>query len=120
MTNIEKNGIPKDTRLATSNGETKFLRPRPGAARMYPETDIPPIVISKNEIENAEKKIPKSWNESIKELETKYHLNNQLSEQIFDSRYNLLFEKILNNSRVNPTFVHRYFVHQLQIWKEMV
>ena len=105
MIDIEKNGIPKDTRLATPNGETKFLRPRPGAARMYPETDIPPIIISKNEIENARKKIPKSWDESIKELETKYHLNNQLSEQIFDSKYGSLFEKILNNSKVNPTFV---------------
>ena len=105
MEDIKKNGIPKDTRLATPNGETKFLRPRPGAARMYPETDIPPIIIPKDEIENARKKIPKSWDESIKELETKYQLNNQLSEQIFDSKYSLLFEKILSNSKVNPTFV---------------
>ena len=105
MVNIEKNGIPKDTRLATPNGETKFLRPRPGAARMYPETDIPPIIISKTEIENARNKIPKSWDESIKELETKYQLNNQLSEQLFDSKYNILFEKIVNNFKVNPTFV---------------
>ena len=47
MQEIRDNGIPKDTRLATQSGETKFLRPRPGAARMYPETDIPPISITK-------------------------------------------------------------------------
>ena len=105
LEDIKNNGIPKDTRLATPNGETKFLRPRPGAARMYPETDIPPIIISKFDRENAKNKIPKSWNESIKELETKYNLNNQLSEQIFDSKYGILFEKIVNNSKVNPTFV---------------
>ena len=105
LEDIKNNGIPKDTRLATPNGETKFLRPRPGAARMYPETDIPPIIISKNDRENAKKKIPKSWDESIKELETKYKLNNQLSEQLFDSKYGALFEKIVNNSKVNPTFV---------------
>ena len=47
---IKNQGIPIDTRLATPTGETKFLRPRPGAARMYPETDIPPIIITEKEL----------------------------------------------------------------------
>ena len=50
---IKNHGIPIDTRLATQEGQTKFLRPRPGAARMYPETDIPPIIISKTELDEA-------------------------------------------------------------------
>lgn len=102
---IKNKGIPIDTRLATQTGETKFLRPRPGAARMYPETDIPPIIISKEELEDARKNIPKSWDESIKELQTKYEINSQLTEQIFDSRYIELFEKIVEKTKVNPTFV---------------
>ena len=102
---IKNNGIPIDTRLATMNGETKFLRPRPGAARMYPETDIPPVIISNDELENAKKNIPKSWDESLLELQKKYELNPQLSEQIFDSRYIELFEKIVEKIKINPTFV---------------
>ena len=102
---IKNKGIPIDTRLATMNGETKFLRPRPGAARMYPETDIPPIIISNDELEDARKNIPKSWDESLLELQKKYELNPQLSEQIFDSRYIELFEKIVETVKVNPTFV---------------
>ena len=102
---IKNNGIPIDTRLATINGETKFLRPRPGAARMYPETDIPPIIISNEELENAKKNIPKSWDESLLELQKKYKLNPQLSEQIFDSRYIELFEKIVGKVKINPTFI---------------
>ncbi len=102
---IKNVGIPIDTRLATQTGETKFLRPRPGAARMYPETDIPPIIISKEELENARKNIPKSWDESIKELQTKYKINPQLTEQIFDSRYIELFEKVVEKTKVSPTFV---------------
>ena len=102
---IKNNGIPIDTRLATMNGETKFLRPRPGAARMYPETDIPPVIISNDELENAKKNIPKSWDESLLELQKKYELNPQLSEQIFDSRYIELFEKIVGEIKINPTFV---------------
>lgn len=102
---IKNNGIPNDTRLATQMGETKFLRPRPGAARMYPETDIPPILISKKELEEARKNIPKSWDESIKELQTRYEINEQLAEQIFDSRYIELFEKIVEKTKTNTMFV---------------
>ena len=102
---IRDRGIPIDTRLATQTGETKFLRPRPGAARMYPETDIPPIIITKEELDEAKKNIPKSWDESIKELEIKYKINSQLAEQIFDSRYSELFERIVKGIGSNPTFV---------------
>ena len=102
---IKNNGIPIDTRLATEDGETKFLRPRPGAARMYPETDIPPIIISKNELEQAQENIPKLWDESIKEIQSKYEINLQLAEQIFDSKYIELFENIIKKINVNPTFV---------------
>jgi len=102
---IKNQGIPIDTRLATPTGETKFLRPRPGAARMYPETDIPPIIVTEKELSDAEKNIPKLWDDAIKEIEIKYKMNKQLSEQIFDSKYIELFEKIIENIKTNPTFV---------------
>ena len=102
---IKNDGIPIDTRLATQSGETKFLRPRPGAARMYPETDIPPIIISQEELEVAKNNIPKSWDESIQDIKNKFDLNQQLAEQIFDSQYYELFEKIADNVKINPTFI---------------
>jgi len=40
-------GIPKDTRQANEDGTTSFLRPQPGAERMYPETDHPYIEINR-------------------------------------------------------------------------
>ena len=62
------------------------MRPRPGASRMYPETDIPPINTYTTRLEiMLNNNIPKSWDESIKELKGKYNLNRQLAEQIFDS-----------------------------------
>ena len=109
MEYIKNHGIPIDTRLATQEGQTKFLRPRPGAARMYPETDIPPIMVSKDELEESKKNIPKSWDESLKELQTRYGLNLQLAEQVFDSKYSNLFEKILEKSKTSPTFVASIF-----------
>ena len=100
-----RKGVPAETRLAIHTGETVFLRPRPGASRMYPETDVPPISVTNQEIENARKNIPKSWDESLLELQKKYKLNFQLCEQIFDSRYIELFEKIVEKIKINPTFV---------------
>ena len=100
-----KKGVPAETRLATQTGETVFLRPRPGASRMYPETDIPPIIITKKEVEDAKKNIPKSWDESLEELQKKYDLNLQLAEQIFDSAYFEIFEKICEKTSIVPTFI---------------
>ena len=100
-----KNGVPAETRAATSTGETVFLRPRPGASRMYPETDIPPIIVEKKELEEIQKKIPKSWEETISELQKTYQLNAQLTMQIFDSEYLGLFESICKDSRISPNFV---------------
>jgi len=99
-----KNGVPAETRAATPSGETVFLRPRPGSSRMYPETDIPPVLVSNDELTAAKNSIPKSWDETISDLQKKYGLNAQLAEQIFDSDYMDLFEAICAD-RQNPNFV---------------
>ena len=98
-------GVPAETRGVTQDSETIFLRPRPGASRMYPETDIPSISVLPEEIKLARENIPKSWDDSIAEIQKKYNLNSQLSEQIFDSEYMELFEKICENKKNSPNFV---------------
>ena len=100
-----KNGPLAETRAATPTNETIFLRPSPGASRMYPETDIPTIKVSNNELGNAISMIPKSWEETILQIQNKYKINEQLSEQIFDSEYFELFEKICKNDKASPNFV---------------
>ncbi|HPC20893.1 MAG TPA: Glu-tRNA(Gln) amidotransferase subunit GatE, partial [Phycisphaerae bacterium] len=39
-------GVPSDTRQPLKDGTTGFERVLPGAARMYPDTDLPPLAIS--------------------------------------------------------------------------
>jgi glutamyl-tRNA(Gln) amidotransferase subunit E len=39
-------GVPKEVRKANPDNTTSYLRPMPGAARMYPETDIPPLPLT--------------------------------------------------------------------------
>ena len=103
--NQAKRGVPSETRLAIQTGETIFLRPRPGASRMYPETDIPIIIVTKKELEDAKKNIPKMWDESLNELQKNYNLNLQLAEQIFDSVYLEIFEHICKKTTITPTFI---------------
>ena len=102
---LAKNGPPAETRAAPQNGDNIFLRPRPGASRMYPETDIPTVKVSNEELFEVRSNIPKSWEESIRELEEKYKINNQLAEQIFDSEYFEVFEKICSKKYNSPNFV---------------
>jgi glutamyl-tRNA(Gln) amidotransferase subunit E len=98
-------GVPAETRAATTDGMTVFLRPRPGAARMYPETDIPTIPVTSSALQALEDKVPRSWDEIGDSLGKKYGLNKKLANQIFDSDYLDVFEEITRRTKVQPTFV---------------
>ncbi len=47
-------GVPCEVRKANPDNTTTYLRPMPGAARMYPETDIPAIRVTGAMIESVE------------------------------------------------------------------
>jgi len=98
-------GVPAETRAATNEGKTVYSRPRPGAARMYPETDIPPIPITEQTLDSVKDSVPKSWDAFVNELNTKYGLNKTLAEKIFDSDYLAIFEEIATGTKVQPTFI---------------
>ena len=62
----EKN-LP-EVRRCLANGETEFLRPMPGADRMYPETDLELLRISRNFLNEIKKNLPKLRSEIEEEL----------------------------------------------------
>jgi glutamyl-tRNA(Gln) amidotransferase subunit E len=98
-------GVPAETRAATVDGTTVFLRPRPGAARMYPETDIATIPVTETMLENLADKVPKPWDEIVDSIAKKYDLNKVIASQIFDSDYLATFESIVSRTGISPTFV---------------
>ena len=72
------NGVPAETRAATPDGTTVFLRPRPGIARMYPETDILPITITKLDARvTCRQSAARQWDEIVDSLTKKYNLNKE-------------------------------------------
>jgi len=58
------------------------LRPVPGAARMYPETDLPLLKISREAINNAKKNTPKLKGDLEEELKGK-GLNQEMIKSLF-------------------------------------
>jgi glutamyl-tRNA(Gln) amidotransferase subunit E len=98
-------GVPAETRAATLDGRTVFSRPRPGAARMYPETDIPTIPVTDKTLESLAGAVPKPWDDVVDAIASKYGLNKTIASQIFDSDYLSIFESIANKTKVQPTFV---------------
>lgn len=98
-------GVPSETRAATIDGKTIYSRPKPGSARMYPETDIAPFKITDDLLVPLKEKVPKPWNETISYLAKKYQLNENLAEKIFDSNYFEIFEVLSGLTKVSPSFI---------------
>jgi len=98
-------GPVPETRGPLSEGRTKYSRPRPGAARMYPETDIPLIRVTDELLAESRKHVPRPWKDTMKDYMSRYGLNEKLAGQILDSNYLPLFENVCSNTRLPPTFV---------------
>jgi len=61
-------GVPRETRKGFTDGTTIFERVLPGADRMYPDTDSPPIPLLENYIENLRRRIPPDVAERFAQL----------------------------------------------------
>jgi len=92
-------GVPEETRAANPDGTTRYMRPRPGAARMYPETDVPPIKISKDHIEELRAKLPEMPEQKLQRLMKEYGINRKLANQLLNSDYCDLFEEIVKETK---------------------
>ena len=79
--------IKNEVRKAEPDFTTSFLRPLPGAARLYPETDVAPIRIKKEIIEKLRKNLPKLIIEKASELEKKYNLDSNIAKELLDVSY---------------------------------
>lgn len=98
------NGVPEETRRAHEDGTTSFERPLGTAARLYPDTDSPPIKITREilaEIERIEIEYP--W-EKIKRYREQYGLSENRAKELALSEYSLLFEELVRQG-VNPKLV---------------
>lgn len=110
-------GVPAETRAANPDGTTRYMRPRPGAARMYPETDIPPIQVTEEHLKQMTSHLPELPEQKLERIAKEYELNQKLARQIFDSEHGELFETIVKENNVSPTMVAVFFTETLKALK---
>ncbi|MDR0198859.1 MAG: Glu-tRNA(Gln) amidotransferase subunit GatE [Methanomassiliicoccaceae archaeon] len=87
-------GVPEETRDPQPDGTSKYSRPLPGAARMYPETDVPPILITKERMKRIIGNLPELPEETEKRLMSGYGLNAQQARQMVREGNEDIFERI--------------------------
>ncbi len=87
-------GVPEETRDPLPDGTSKYSRPLPGAARMYPETDVPPINISKERMEQVRNSLPELPEEIEARLVKQYGINAQQARQMVRQDRYELFEAL--------------------------
>lgn len=92
--------VTKDVRKALPEGRTEYLRPLPGSARMYPETDIPPIQITEEKLREMKKHLPELLEDKLGKIMKSYGLNEEVAGQIVSSGNAELFEKLAKVSDV--------------------
>jgi len=100
--------IPKETRRALPNGSSAFMRPLPGAARMYPETDVPPVGIDEERLKAIKSQLPETFEHRKARYMETYGLNDELADKIARDMNFSLFEHIMETYRtIPPTLVVR-------------
>ncbi|HTY91661.1 MAG TPA: Glu-tRNA(Gln) amidotransferase subunit GatE [Methanocella sp.] len=99
-------GIPEETRGALPTGSTEYMRPLPGRARMYPETDVPPVDVTPYHIEKLGNELPETLPEKKARLIKDYGLNDELAGGIAYSAQGYGFEDVAKACG-NPTLVAR-------------
>ncbi len=91
LVNLKNKKTTGDVRNAKEDGTSEFLRPMPGADRMYPETDLSLLRIGRTRIDHLKKSLPKLKTDMRAELEKK-----GVSED--------LIELVLENSEILDEF----------------
>jgi glutamyl-tRNA(Gln) amidotransferase subunit E len=83
--------VPEETRRANPDGTSSYMRPLPGRARMYPETDVLPIPIT-TELLNS---IEKSESLDDKKIRLEKLLNKEMAGRVIKSRNLHLFDRLV-------------------------
>jgi glutamyl-tRNA(Gln) amidotransferase subunit E len=112
-------GVPEETRASQPDGTTKYMRPRPGSARMYPETDIPPVEITDELLREAEAMVPEPPEVKLKRFTEEYGLSRPLAETVLNDLRLDLFEHLVEKlgGRLSSTLIATTITNTLKMLK---
>ena len=102
-------GVPEETRGPLPNGNTEYMRPLPGRARMYPETDVPSVIITAEHMAKIRQDMPELLSERKRRFVKQYGLNEEMAQALAYSPESEAFEE-LARTYGNPTLVARTMI----------
>lgn len=91
---IYEGEVPEETRNAEQDFTTSYMRPLPGSARMYPETDIPSITVTDEEVRQIDEGLPETLDERFERY--REEIGDELAKQIVYSEDLTLFEDFMD------------------------
>ncbi|MDV3104438.1 Glu-tRNA(Gln) amidotransferase subunit GatE [Thermococcus waiotapuensis] len=112
-------GVPEETRRALQDGNTQYMRPLPGKARMYPETDIPPIFLPREYKEKIRANLPELPQERVERFIREYQIDRSLAETLVNEERDELFEELVKKG-AKPSLVASILVVVLKGLKSEV
>ncbi len=108
-----KDGVLKETRASTVEGNTEYQRPLSTSSRMYPETYLSPIVFNDELLDEAKKEIPLSLEDRKKLYIDTFNLSSQLADKMKLNNFAPIFEKIVSEYKINPTTLSVFLLEDL-------
>lgn len=82
---------------------------------MYPETDVPPVSIGRDRLQEIARNLPMMPEEIAKELQAKYGIGQKLAGQLVDSEFLGVFESIVTTSKaIAPSYIATILTESLR------
>jgi glutamyl-tRNA(Gln) amidotransferase subunit E len=97
--------VPEETRRALPDGCSEYMRPLPGSARMYPETDVPSVVVTDRMLDKLQ--LPELFAARASRFQRDHGLNPELARVMAASPNYQLFEEIVAEFKVPSSIVVR-------------
>ncbi|MFQ5919677.1 MAG: Glu-tRNA(Gln) amidotransferase subunit GatE [Thermoplasmata archaeon] len=104
-------GVPEETRNARPDGSTVYSRPLPGSARMYPETDVPPIRVGTAWLGELNRKLPEPPEQHAERITKEFGIHPQQVDQLMDEGWDALFEDLARAFGQAASIVRTFLNH---------
>ena len=98
---IAVKGVPEETRNALEDGNTEYSRPLPGAARMYPETDLETIAVDEKILKQIRANLPLTPEQRKELFVKKFGLSEKLAEEMKLSNYARFYRRLVEEKKVD-------------------
>jgi glutamyl-tRNA(Gln) amidotransferase subunit E len=104
-------GVQEEVRRALPDDSTEYMRPLPGAARMYPETDVQPVRITPNRLQRTRNHLPERPEEKHTRFMKEYKINTEQTKQILSSGYEQDVERLIKQFPKQKNTIIRTFLN---------